>query len=83
MRRLRPVSSQFLRKVGDKAWQTNATEVATGLIRVIPENFLIISPNTDWDTYRKTLLGNKIKEPVIYTDKFCRKFAPLSAMKFR
>ena len=57
-----------LNQVGDKAWTTNQGEKTSGLIRVIPEEYLKRNAVTDWDSYRKTLKEWKVTEPVVASD---------------
>jgi hypothetical protein len=58
-----------LQKVGERAWKTNASEVAAGLIRVLPNEFLHVFPDMTWDAYRVALHAKKITEPKIASDK--------------
>jgi hypothetical protein len=57
-----------LELAGDKAWKTNEVEKASGLVRVIPEQYLRRSPVTTWDSYRMTLLKQKVAELEVASD---------------
>ena len=48
---------------GGGAWQSNASEKAQGLPRVVPKEFLDFGPIVVWRDYRKTLAQNGVIDP--------------------
>jgi len=56
---------QGVDKFGNGAWQSNANEKASGLPRIIPEQYIHpADPNLRWPEYRQMLMQQGVKDPV-------------------
>ena len=50
---------------GDSAWQTNASQKAQSLPRIVPAQYLEFGPTVVWQEYRKSLARNGVVDPPV------------------
>lgn len=63
-----PASKQFavyrgVRIGGTSAWNTNRAERSAGMLRIIPDDRLVLPPNVTWPAYQKSLMALGLKDP--------------------
>jgi len=57
-----------LTAAGEHAWKRNEGERASGLIRVIPEQYLSRGATMEWPRYREMLRAQGVREPAVAGD---------------